>query len=356
MTGGSHSRVVVLYGGSWDEREVSIESGALVVSALRSGGLDVTPVRWDGDGWVILDAEADVREPGIALPPLAAMHQLRDEGLGVVFIALHGGPGEDGTVQGFLELAGVPYTGAGVHASAICMNKETFRERVRGLGFEVASGGVVHRDEWADAANDILTSISVEVGLPVVVKPISSGSSCGVSIAHDTEQLSRALDRLLLRERTALVETFISGRELSIPVLGRRVGLEPEVLPVIEIEPLTDSGFFDYEAKYDPGRAKETVPAVIEDELEAHLQEIALTIHEELDLGGMSRTDVILGADGPIILEAQTIPGLTRGSLLPKSAEAAGIDYTTLCRRLIDYSLSVYLTRGAESVYGAAEE
>lgn len=353
----SHSRVVVLYGGFWDEREVSLESGQQVIESLRSGGLEVTPVRWDAAGWVILDNESAFDEPGIPQSPIHAMNQLREEGLGVVFVALHGGPGEDGTVQGFLELCGVPYTGGGVHASAICMNKETFRERVRGLGYEVATGGVVHRDEWDSAANEVLTSISVEVGLPVVVKPVASGSSCGVSIAHDTDQLSRVLDGLFQSERTALIEAFVAGREMSIPVLGRRVGLEPEVLPIIEIEPLTDSGFFDYQAKYDPGQAKETVPPTnIEPELEAHLQELALSVHEEFDLGGVSRTDVIVGADGPVVLESQTLPGLTSGSLLPQCAAAAGIDATTLFRRLIDYSLSAYLAKGAESVPGASNE
>ncbi len=362
MNSGSQSRVAVLFGGYWDERAVSIESAAEVIAALRAEsvagpGLEVVPVRWDLEGWCVLDAdEQEFSESGTPRHPIDVIAKLRADGLGVVFNALHGGPGEDGTLQGMLEIAGIPYTGASVHASAVTMNKETFRERVRALGYEVAAGGTISREDWLDAPNDVLTAISVEVGLPVVVKPVASGSSCGVLLASDTESLTESLDAAFSRDRNVLVERFIAGREVSVPCLGTRATSPPEVLPIVEIEPLSGSGFFDYEAKYDGSKARETVPASLEAELRTHLEEMALSIHEELQLGGMSRLDVIIGADGPVVLETQTVPGLTAESLFPKCAKEHGLDMTSLCRRLIDYALSAYLARGAETLHAGTEE
>ena len=343
------SRVVVLYGGPWAEREVSIATAEQVIPALRDAALHLTPVRWDLDGWVILpDGAEDLRVEGDPLPPLDALGELSRNGLGVVFNALHGGPGEDGTIQGFLEIAGVPFTGAGVGGSALGFNKAAFRFAAQALGCRIARGMVVHR-EFMEDLDAILTDISTDVGLPAVVKPVAQGSSVGVRLVRDADELTDALEAGLARERRILVEEFIAGRELSIGVLGTRVGAPPQVLPIIEIEPLTDTGFFDYESKYEPGQANEIVPAPIEAPLEVDLCTQAALLHRELDLGGASRTDVIIGPDGPVFLETNTLPGLTTGSLLPQCAAAAGIDFTALCRRLIDYALSAHLMRGAES-------
>ncbi|MFN0057336.1 MAG: ATP-grasp domain-containing protein [Planctomycetota bacterium] len=356
MEYGSHSRVVLIFGGFWEERDVSIASANRILSALRAGSLLVTPVRWDLEGWTVLNDECqDLNEAGAPRPPLVVLNELREEGLGVVFNALHGGFGEDGTLQGFLTLAGVPFTGAGVHASAITLNKESFRQHVRNIGYEVPVGGVVRRDEWEENPNDVLTAISVDIGLPVVIKPVSSGSSCGVILAADIEKVSATLDEHFEQERAVLVERYIGGREISVACLGTRYGLPPDVLPIIEIEPLTKSGLFDYEAKYDPKKVRETVPAPLEADLVEHLESMVSHIHQDLELGGVSRTDIILGADGPVILETQTVPGMTADSLLPKCAESAGIEFNALCRRLIDYALSAYLAKGAESLYAAEE-
>ncbi|MEM7260896.1 MAG: D-alanine--D-alanine ligase [Planctomycetota bacterium] len=353
--------MAVIFGGYWEEREVSVESARTMIPALQADsdagpGLEVIPVRWDFDGWTVLGSDADLLDPGVAGHPLEVLADLRRTGLGVVFNALHGGPGEDGSLQGLLEVSGTPYTGASVHASAVSMNKETFRERVKALGYEVAAGGVIHRNDWLATPNEILTAVSVEVGLPAVVKPVASGSSCGIHLCKDTESLTRALDDALGRDRSVLVEQFISGREVSIPCLGTRVGVPPEVLPIVEIESLNESGFFDYEAKYDATQARETVPASLDPELQRHLEDLAVAVHEDLELGGVSRTDVIIGADGPVVLETQTVPGYTAESLLPKCAAAAGIDLTALGRRLIDYALSAYLSRGAEALPAGSEE
>lgn len=353
--------MALLYGGYWDERDISIESAKQVAVALCRDELLVTPVRWDVGGWVRLrdlqPAEINttpqridvLTQPGVVRAPFEVMAELRADGLGVVFLALHGGPGEDGTIQGFLEVCGVPYTGAGVHGSAIACNKQSFREAAMSLGIEVAHGTVIDRADWDEDPAEVLTELSVDVGFPAVVKPLLSGSSFGVQKVADASQLEDHLELLFDRDRWVLVEQFVNGREVTIPCLGHRVGQPPDVLPIVEIEPLTATGIFDVEAKYSPGRARETVPAQLDKELTEHLEAIAIAIHERLDLGAMSRTDVVLGAEGPVVLETNTIPGLTAASLMPLAAAAAGIDMTSLCRRIIDYALSAHLARGASA-------
>ncbi|MFQ5655696.1 MAG: D-alanine--D-alanine ligase [Planctomycetota bacterium] len=342
------TRVALLYGGTWDERDISIASAREVAEALRGDGLQVTPVRWDGPGWAVLgDDEGDLEAPAPHHSPPEALRELQAGGLGVLFNSLHGGPGEDGTLQGFLETVGIPYTGAGVLGSAVSLNKEIFRRLVSNLGLEVAPGGVVPREAWERDPDGVLAKVSVDIGLPAMVKPIASGSSYGVVRVEDSQALGEALETRFQRQRRVLVERFINGREISMPCLGIRVGERPQILPVVEIEPLGGKEFFDVEAKYEQGKARETVPADIDAELLRHLQGMVFRIHLELDLGGVSRTDLILGADGPVILESQTVPGFTAESLLPKSAAAAGIGFAALCRRLIDYALSAYLARGA---------
>lgn len=345
---GSATRIGLLFGGTWDERPISIASAHRVLLTLRAAGLPVQPIRWDAGGWVVLDPEIqDLNGAGVPLPPPAVIHEQRTLGVGVMFLALHGGPGEDGTVQGFLETCGMPYTGAGVHGSAMAGNKETFRQMARGLGFEVAPGMVLSLGQWLSTPGEVLTSISVEIGFPLVTKPLASGSSFGVRRSADAGELQDALDALFEHEREVLVERFIAGRELSIPCLGTRTGAQPQVLPIAEIEPLTSSGIFDIEAKYVAGRAREIIPAPLEPDLRLHLERMILRLHERLDLGAMSRTDLVLGADGPVLLETNTIPGLTGESILPKAAAVAGLDFLALLRRIIDHALSAHLARGA---------
>jgi D-alanine-D-alanine ligase len=339
--------VLLLYGGTWDEREFSILSATAIDAALRRSGLDVVRVRWDSSGWAELDARRALDAPAAGERPLALLERLAGEGIGVVFNALHGGAGEDGSVAALLEIAGLPYTGAGVHAGAVTQHKGTFRLLARGLGYEVAPGIVVTLPAWAEAADELIMHISTEVGLPAVVKPASGGSSVGVVKVEDAEELARAIDGTIGAYREMLVERYIAGRELTIGCLGTRPGEPPQVLPAIEIQPLTDTGIFDVEAKYSESRAREIVPAPLEPDFWEYLAEQTARLHLELELGGMSRTDLIIGADGPVWLETQTIPGFTPTSLLPQAAAAAGIDFTTVCRRLIDYAISAHLLRSA---------
>lgn len=348
----SRSRVMLLYGGTWDERDVSIASATPIDAALRRSGLEVVRVRWDRGGWAVVPEDAPLSAPSRAERPLALLERLAEEGVGVVFNALHGGHGEDGSISAVLELAGLPHTGPDPHAGAITQNKGTFRLVARSLGYEVAPGVVVTLGAWAAHGDEVLRHISTEVGLPAVVKPASGGSSIGASRVEDAEELGAALDGTIGAYREMLVERYIPGRELTIGCLGTRPGEPPQVLPAIEIQPLTASGIFDLEAKYDAKRVREIVPAPLEPDLRDHLSERVARLHEELDLGGASRTDLILSADGPVWLETQTIPGFTETSLLPQAAAAAGIDFTGLCRRLIDYAISSHLLRSADVEIG----
>ena len=343
------SRVLLLYGGSWDEREVSIDSAGPIDRALRGAGLDVLRVRWDRDGWTVVPDDGPLDAPGETARPLIQLERLIEEGIGVLFNALHGGAGEDGTLAALCEVAGIPYTGAGVHAGAITANKGTFRSIATVLGLEVPPGAIVTLGAWANQPDEVLSHLATDVGLPAVVKPVTGGSSLGAAKVDDAEQLAAALDATIGLSPEMLVERFIPGRELTISCLGTRPGDPPQVLPPIEIQPLTESGIFDYEAKYDPSRVREIVPAPLEPELWAHLSGIAGRLHLELELGATSRTDLILSADGPVWLETQTVPGFTENSLFPQSAAAAGIDFTQLCRRLIDFAISAHLFRSAGS-------
>ena len=344
------SRVILLYGGTWDERPVSIESAAPIDRALRGAGLDVVRTRWDRGGWTVVGDDEDLEADGVTERPLVCLEKLISEGVGVVFNALHGGAGEDGTLAAILEVAGVPYTGAGIHSSAVTHNKGTFRLLASGLGYEVPPGIIVTVGAWLNHTAEVLAHISTEVGLPAIVKPVVGGSSIGASKVGDADEASEALDATLALHSEVLVERYIPGRELTISCLGQRPGEPPQVLPAIEIQPLTDSGIFDYEAKYDPSLVKEIVPAPLEREVWNHLSEQAASLHQELDLGSVSRTDLILSPDGPVWLETQTVPGFTESSLLPQAAAAAGINFTALCRRLIDSAISAHLMRSADGV------
>ncbi|MGA1202845.1 MAG: D-alanine--D-alanine ligase family protein [Planctomycetota bacterium] len=339
------ARVLLLFGGDGAEREVSIASARSIASALTAETLDLIPARWDEGGWVVLPDADDLHRSGTVERPLACLERLIRAGVEVVFNALHGGPGEDGRLAALCELAGLPYTGAGVHAGAVTDDKSTFRTLAIGLGLEVAPGASIDAGAWFTRADEILTHVATDVGFPAIVKPVHGGSSCGVVKVEDAEGLAAALDRGFADSRELLVERFIVGRELTVPCLGTRPGIPPETLPLIEIQPKTESGFFDYEAKYVKGRADEICPAPIEADLAEHLGRTAREIHLQLDLGGCSRTDLILSPDGPVWLETQTVPGFTETSLLPQAAAAAGIPFPTLCRRLIDYAISAHLWR-----------
>jgi D-alanine-D-alanine ligase len=300
-------RVLVLMGGRSSEHEVSLASGKKVISSLNSEKFEVFPllISKDGKGF----------EKIFAIKP------------DVVFIAMHGPFGEDGTVQGMLEMIGIPYTGAGVLASAIGMNKPIFRKIIQAEGIAVPKFLALTRE------SDI-SEIKGKFQFPVVVKPSSQGSSIGVSIVHQEEELGRALEKSWELGPQAVVEEYLRGTEVTCGVLGNE---DPIALPVVEIVPKNE--FFDYEAKYTDGKCDEIVPARIAPKLTKEIQDVAIKVYKAVGCQGFGRVDMIICGGKPYVLEINTIPGLTPVSLLPKEAAAAGISYEQLLDRIIELSL-----------------
>lgn len=340
--------IVVLAGGLSPERNVSLSTGTMVTEALRSLGYHVALVDMflgvEGAALTSLfDApvsDAD-KKVGRAAPDLDEVRRSRPGsgaslfGPGVlelcamadlVFLALHGACGEDGRVQAAFDLMGIPYTGSGYLGSAIAMDKDLTKRLVE---------DVVNTPGWktVDYTADEIDGLVDSARLPCVIKPVASGSSIGVSIAHTKEDLRHALNDGLASGGRTVLEQFIQGRELQVAIL------EDEALPSIEIIP--KQGFYDYENKYQPGAAQEVCPADIPAEAERKLREAALRVYRTLGLSVYSRADFILDADGePWFLEINTLPGMTPTSLVPQEAAAVGISYAQLCQRIVEASLS----------------
>jgi D-alanine-D-alanine ligase len=338
-------RVVVLMGGKSPEHEVSLVTGREVVRHLDKRKYQVLPVviSRDGERWqlqsaqqILLHSPAGVEKTnhkkkikgGKALLPRGRSFPLRlGERQDVVFIAMHGPFGEDGTVQGMLELAGIPYTGAGVLASSLGMNKIMFKKVMEKEGIPIPDYLVF---EEKDSQKKILKKFK----FPLVVKPGDQGSSVGVSLVHDKKELGPALKLAFEYSQKILIEKYIKGTEVSCGVLGNE---EPQALPVIEIIPKRE--FFDYQAKYDETQCDEIVPARISKKLTKRVQGLAIQVFQAIDCQGFGRVDMIISRGKPYVLEINTIPGLTPVSLLPKEAAAAGLSYSQLLDRIIELAL-----------------
>ena len=305
-------RIAVLCGGTSAEREVSLKTGAQIASALDADKYDVTTL--DVGGLPELASRAKIDQPN------------------VVVIALHGPGGEDGTVQGFLDVCGIRYTGSGVLASALAMDKARCKAFFGTESIVTPPGMVLYK---GDSARNRRASADVgrDLGYPVIVKPSQQGSTYGCVVVNAAEEMSSALATAFRYDDTALVEQRLTGTEITVAVLGNS---DPLPLPVVEI--VAKNGFFDYEAKYTSGEtgAVEIVPARISAEATKEAQAIAVQCHRLLGCRGMSRTDMfVLDDDDIVVLETNTIPGMTETSLLPKAAQAAGIPFPTLLDHLI---------------------
>lgn len=342
-------KIIVLAGGLSPERNVSLSSGSMVCKALGGLGHQAALVdlflgleNYEGSPSGIFDAPPPLPATGIAAqaPDLSALRRSRRDksasvfGPGVlevcrladvVFLALHGTCGEDGRVQAAFDLLGVPYTGAGYLSSAIAMDKD-LTKRLLPSQVKTPSWRTV---EYTAGDIDALVS---STPLPVVVKPVASGSSIGVSIARTAQELRAALTDGLASGGRTVLEQYVSGREIQVGILDGRA------LPSIEIIPKT--GFYDYQNKYQPGAAVEVCPAEIPPAWEKALGDSAVAVFEALGLSVYSRADFIVDGDGtPWFLEINTLPGMTPTSLLPQEAQAVGIGYPELCQRIIDSSL-----------------
>lgn len=335
-------RVAVLMGGPSREREVSLRSGEAVAEALARRGHEVLPCRIAADGRWELPGAAAAALPGtadggaLAASPAGTVARLGSGPAAVdaVFVALHGAFGEDGTVQGFLETLGLPYTGSRVAASALAMDKERTKEVLTHHGLRTAPWIAVDREEWRAGTEAVLDRMIARARLPAVVKPPRDGSSFGVSVARDRAALRAAVERALEGpDGRVLVEERIEGVEVTCPVLGNRGG-PYRALPLVEIVPKARE-FFDYEAKYE-GASEEICPARLSAGVAARVRGDAITAHRVLGCDGISRSDFIVAPDGEaVFLETNTVPGMTAASLCPKSAAAAGMSFEDLCEELV---------------------
>ena len=327
-------RITVLLGGTSSERDVSLASGIRVAEALRSRGHEVTAVD-PARGPVSADEQRALASGSVVQsvpPPPDALKQLAREALprlvstlprrgdtDVVFIGLHGGSGEDGTIQSLLDLTGVPYTGSGHLPSALAMDKEVTKQLFR-------QGGVSTAD-WLMAPATI-DEVRAALGFPVIVKPSKQGSTVGLSIVKDPAELQPAIDEAFRHDDEVMIEQFIAGREFTVGILG------DIALPVGEIIPKHE--IYDYECKYTPGMAEEKFPAELTEQQSARVQEQARRAFRALKLGGCARIDFRMSVDGTFYcLEANTLPGMTQTSLIPQAAAAAGIPFPELCDRIV---------------------
>lgn len=295
-----HKRIGVLMGGLSAEREVSLKSGMAVHQALLKRGYDSTAI--------------DVRHNVADL--------LREERIEVAFVALHGRYGEDGCIQGLLELLQIPYTGSGVLASALAMHKLYSKQAFAAAGLTITPYVAVRRGET-------LTAEALPFGLPVVVKPVQEGSSVGVSIVKTVDALQAALDDAFRYDATVLVEGYVKGQEVQVGILDDQ--------PVGAIEIIPKKEFYDYEAKYTDGMAEHVFPARLAPELYAKVQQLGLKAHQALGCSGYSRVDFLVTEAGDCyLLEVNTLPGMTALSLLPEIAQkGAGLDFETLVERIV---------------------
>ncbi|XOF33887.1 MAG: D-alanine--D-alanine ligase [Candidatus Electrothrix sp. YB6] len=300
-------RLALIAGGTSGEREVSLKGAAEVEQALSKEKYEVQ--RYD---------------PATDLARLAADADQLD----AAFILLHGIHGEDGTVQGMLELLGIPYQGAGVLGSALAMDKNLAKTMYRLHGLPIAGWEMADKEHIADPA-----PLLAKLSLPLVIKPVRQGSSLGMSIVRQADQLSPALATAFQHDSRVMVEEFVQGREITVGVIGND---ELMPLPLVEVIPDKKYDFFDYEAKYRPGATREVCPAEVDDSIRDKAQQYGLTAHRALQLRGYSRTDMIVREDGEIfLLETNTIPGMTPTSLLPQAAAQAGLEFAVLLDRLI---------------------
>ena len=369
----ARQRVGVIFGGRSGEHEVSLASAASVMAALERRGHAVVPIGIARDGRFLVggdplrelaaqarvalpggDADSDVKkaladhversdaagigrertaalartEPAGGLPP-----QLRDA-LDVVIVMLHGPYGEDGTIQGLLELADLPYAGAGVLASAVGMDKAMMKTVFRAHGLPIVDHLVVERREWRERPAEIAARVATSVGFPCFVKPCNLGSSVGISKVSTAGALAGALDEAARHDRKIIVEHGVQAREIEVSVLGNdapQASLPGEI--VYECE------WYDYATKYAEGQARLVVPAPISPALTAKLRELAIAAFRAIDCAGMARVDFFLEGERIIVNEINTIPGFTATSGYARMWEATGLAYPDLIQRLVDLAL-----------------
>jgi D-alanine-D-alanine ligase len=361
-------RVGVFAGGRSAEHEVSVASAESVLRAIDRGRFEPYLVYIDRDGrWMLPDGPAPAIGDGQSLAKLvgaptpadevvsqrlgerhvpvvaevdarlsarAAVRSLA-ESIDVAFLVVHGPYGEDGTLQGFLELAGIPYTGAGVLASAVAMDKVVFKDLMRGHGLPVVDYAWFRRQAWERDLDHVVRAVAETLGDRVVVKPARLGSSVGMSLVHDLDELPAAMDEAFAHDSKVIVEAYVAGaRELECGVLGND---DPIVFEPGEVR--SSHEFYDYEAKYVPGLAVVEARAAVDPDLAARLKELSLAAYRAVDAAGLARIDFLVTAGETYLSEMNTLPGFTSTSMYPKQAELAGLPFDELIARLIELAL-----------------
>ncbi len=361
-------RVAVLMGGPSPERDVSLQTGGQIVNALDPGRYQVLPVEITLDGkWLprpdlatLHDGTRDqgpgtgstslVSNPGSRLPDPVSLARPEARGpkpvsfgeavvrdhADVAFIAMHGPYGEDGTVQGLLELLGIPYTGSGVLASALAMDKLRSRQLFEWHRIPVPAYVSITQATWRDR-EPVRQEVAQHLGYPCVVKPNAVGSSIGVSLVRDDTALDSAVDAAFAYGPIVLIEEYVGGTEIACGIVDDPQTGSPVALPLIEVIPHAD--FYDYQAKYAAGGSDHVIPARVSDDVSRRAQSLALRAYQALGCEGMSRVDMIARDEDIVVLEVNTIPGMTATSLLPDAAKAAGIDFPALLDRIIRSAL-----------------
>jgi D-alanine-D-alanine ligase len=364
----------VIFGGRSGEHEVSLASAASVIAALERNGVQVVPIGIGRDGrWLVggdplraLAAEARIAlpsgdatgavkkalanraeasavtsdsalvraEPGGGLPP-----GLR-QSLDVVVVMLHGPYGEDGTIQGLLELSDLPYVGAGVMASAVAMDKAVMKDVFRAHRLPIVEHRVVLRSEWRADPARVTASLAEAIGFPCFVKPSNLGSSVGISKVRAVAELALAMDEAARHDRKLVIERAVTAREVEVSVLGNddpRASLPGEIV--------YDADWYDYETKYAEGRATVRIPAPLSPELTREVQELAVAAFRAIDCAGMARVDFFLEGDRVLVNEINTIPGFTATSAYARLWEASGLGYQELIARLVALALERHRDR-----------
>lgn len=313
-------KVALLAGGTSGERKISLASRDGAMAALKEAGYQVE--------WLDPANKADLK-------------RLMDEPFDVAFLCLHGKGGEDGTIQGYLELLDIPYTGSGIFGSAVSIDKQKAKVFYTANAIKTPESVYVRAGEPFDVAD-----ITAKLGQKCVVKAATEGSSLGVYIVEGETALKQAIEDALAIDTAVLIERYISGTELTVVVLG--ASETAQALPIIEIIPKADS--YDFESKYAPGGSEHICPARISQEATDDIQSTAVRAHNALTCHGVSRTDFILEENGDAwVLETNTLPGMTATSLLPDAAKAAGISFPELCKQLIQSAFEKQFVRKATS-------
>lgn len=300
-------------GGTSEEREVSLRSGKAVAEALTEAGYIVDTLDFNKD----------------------SMDRIKAINPDVVFITLHGKNGEDGSIQGYLDIQGIPYTGSGLTASAIGMNKILTKKILKFDNIPTSDFIIISKKDFISNSENVVANVVEKLGLPVVIKAPTQGSSIGTYIIKDKNEVAKAIKDAFEYDNEVLAEKFIDGTEVTASLIGNE---NPQVLPLIEITSVNE--FYDYESKYTPGMCDHIIPARIDDMVTRQINYLSTKVYKLLGCKGFARVDFMVDKDNnPYVLEINTIPGMTDMSLVPDAARAMGISYVELCDKIVKLAL-----------------